>query len=177
MIITGVAISGVFLVLDIILGSVMISNYLLTLEYYPAFIATGVGVLIALVLQEALTTSKQEKRMEEMGKILTKELQRMYDLVIERKGNHLDTQVWDSLISSGHASLFPTELQDVLFEIYPKVGALNIETSRARDAAEAHRRQPTEDTKRAHIELSIRIDSMELDLQNILHSFLEARRV
>ncbi len=64
--------------------------------------------------------------MGEMKKILMKELQRMYNLVGERKGNYLDTQVWDSLINSGDASLLSTELQDVLFEIYTKARALNI---------------------------------------------------
>ncbi|MFW9810388.1 MAG: hypothetical protein ACFFE6_13500 [Candidatus Thorarchaeota archaeon] len=173
----GALIASIFWITDILWGSDVISNFPQTLEYYPAFIATAMGVFFALVLQEALTLSKQEKRMDEMQKILRKELQRMQDLVSERKGNHLDTQVWDSLINSGDVSLLPTELQDELFEVYAKARAMNIEANRARDAAEAYRRQPTEDTEKAHKELSIRISEKEVELGNTLHIFLNSKKL
>ena len=176
-IIAGVIIAAVFWIMDALWGSDVISNFPQTLEFYPAFIATAMGVLLALMLQEALAQSKQEKRMGEIQSILRKELQRMLDLVAERKGNHLDTQVWDSLINSGDASLFSPELQDELFEIYAMARALNIETSRTRDAAEAYRRQPNEDTEKAHIELSIRISEKELKMENRLDKFLKLNKL
>ena len=174
MIIAGCLIAGVFWLTDSVWGPDVINRYPQTLEYYPAFIATAMGVFLALIIQEALTVSKQEKRMEAMQKILLKELQRMLSLVSERKGNHLDIQVWDSLIYSGDASLLIPELQDNLFEIYTMARALNIKTSRARDAAEAHRREPTADTKQAHVDISIRITDKELELYNILNTFLKS---
>ena len=176
-IVMGILFAGLLWLVDNGFGSDVINRYPLTLEYYPAFIATAMGVFVALILQEAFTAAKQEKRMVAMQKILLKELQRMFSLVGERKGNHLDTQVWDSLINSGDASLLTTELQDDLFDIYAMTGALNIETSRARDAAEAHRREPTEDTKKAHIDLSIRINGKELDLYNALNTFLKSNKL
>ena len=159
------------------IASAAINQYPQTLEYYPAFIATAMGVFLALIIQEALTVSKQEKRMVAMKKILLKELQRMLSLVGERKGNHLDTQVWDSLIYSGDASLLSPELQDSLFEIYAMARSQNIETSRARDAAEAHRREPTAATKQAHVDISIRIAEKELELYNILNTFVNSKKL
>ena len=75
----------------------------------------------------------------------------------ERKGNYLDTQVWDSLINWGDSTLLTTELQDDLFDIYAIVQSQNIETSRARDAAEAYRREPNMATIKAHSDFSTRI--------------------
>lgn len=173
-IIAGCLIAGTFWLTDSVWGPEVINRYPQTLEYYPAFIATAMGVFLALIIQEAFTVSKQEKRMAAMQKILLKELQRMLSLVGKRKGNHLDTQVWDSLIYSGDASLLSPELQDNLFEIYAMVRAQNIETLRARDTAEAHRREPTADTKQAHVNISIRIADKELELYNILTTFLKS---
>ncbi len=173
----GCAIAFTFLVTDSIWGPDVINRYPQTLEYYPAFIATAMGVFLALIIQEAFTLSKQEKRMVAMQKILLKELQRLLNLLGEGKGNHLDVQVWDSLIYSGDASLLSPELQDNLFEIYAMTRALNIETSRARDAAEAHRREPTTDTRQAHIDISIRISGKELELYNILNTFVSSKKL
>ena len=157
-IIIGCLIAGSFWILDSIWGPAAINQYPQTLEYYPAFIATAMGVFLALIIQEALTVSKQEKRMVAMKKILLKELQRMLSLVGERKGNHLDTQVWDS-------------------QIYAMARSQNIETSRARDAAEAHRREPTAATKQAHVDISIRIAEKELELYNILNTFVNSKKL
>ncbi len=63
------------------------------------------------------------------------------------------------------------------FEIYAMARSLNIETSRARDAAEAHRREPTADTRQAHIDISIRISEKELELYNILNTFVSSKRL
>ena len=173
----GIFIAGVFWILDSLIGSETIFNFPLTLEYYPAFIATAMGVFFALILQEAMTSSKQEKRMDEMQKILRKEIQRIHDLAAKKKGNHLDTQVWDSLIYSGDVSLLPPDLQDELFEVYFLIKALNIESKRARDAAEAKRLYPFEDTQKAHLELSIRINEKESELCKIIHDFLQSNKL
>ncbi len=177
MFIAGCLIAVAFWLNDVVWGLDIINRFPLTLEYFPAFIATVMGVFLALIIQEALTVSKQEKRMVAIQKILLKELQRMFSLVGEGKGNHLDIQVWDSLIYSGDASLLSPELQDNLFEIYSMARAQNIETSRARDAAEAHRRNPTAETKQAHVDISIRIADKELELYNILNTFVSSKKL
>ncbi len=175
--IVGAVIAVLFYFADVGVGAELIRQYPQALEYYPAFIATAMGVLLALLLEEALSLSKQEKRIEGMKDILKKEIERMHALVAQRKGNYLNTQVWDSLVNSGDVSSLQTDLLGDLFEVYEKAKSLNIETSRLRDAAEAHRRMPSEDTKAAHTQLSIQIDEKELQLQNAIGKFLKSKKL
>lgn len=175
--IVGASLTLPFLVLDILWSSDVINKYPLAVEYYPAFIATTMGVFIALLVEELLTSSRQEKRMQAIQGILRNELKRMQEIVSRQKGNHIDTQVWDSLINSGHASLLPTNLQEELFEIYARAKALNADTTRARDTAETQQKTPSEDTERPHFEISGRISKKEQELGKILEEFLASDKL
>ena len=135
------------------------------------------GVFIALLVEEILTSSRQEKHMQAIQGILRNELKRMQELVSKRKGYLIDTQVWDSLINSGDASLLPTNLQEELFEIYASAKALNAETAQARYAAETYQRTPSEDTDRPYLEIPNRISKKEEELERILEEFLASDKL
>lgn len=170
----GVIIALILLYQDMQWGADLVTQYPLALEYYPAFLATSIGVLLALVLEEAITASKRENRISALKKILEKEMQRIHSLVKDEKKEILYTPVWDSMVNSGDVSYLPTEMQDELFDIYTQVKSLNHAIERRNSTRELYGSKPNTENRQALTNLEILVDEKNLSIQNKHHKFLQS---
>lgn len=137
-----------------IAGSFTVAGYWeslpLLLEYFPAFIATLLGVYIGISLESWYREGERSDRAKDINLILMDEIERMIAYLEPAKGNFLQTQVWDALISSGEISLIDTKLQRRLFEIYDTVKNLNIDLKREEQAEQAYLSDEKDISKQDH---------------------------
>jgi len=158
---------GVFWIAEMFIPQGWPEEHPFYIEFLPSSIATFLGVMLGLFLERGWVARKEEERTGEMLTLVERELDRMFALAKPMIGNHLDIQVWDSMINSGDVSKLALEVQDRLFEFYSGVRAHNIETARLRELAEAYRRDRTDTAKSAWEEASRRLSLKE---QNLVES-------
>lgn len=151
------------------------TSFPFSLEYFPAFFATSIGVFLALFLDSFLKKRGEEESMTGIQEIIENELQRAVNSLKKGKGNLIDIQVWDSLINSGRASLLPIDMQKLLFDIYADIRAHNFEAILTREDGDDFRSDPTEVKKLKWIQSSERLLGKERVLQERISSFLSMK--